>query len=97
MMTKKTDDAKYFVVQATANGNKGEIISVPMDKLGADALADNIKSAMEQVTGDFKMFKDVKVVAHKPDGANNPEYVSLDKKDSYNYSILDSLDKKIKG
>jgi len=95
MDKKKEND--YFVIKATAFGHKDEIISVPMDKMAADALADNIKSAMEQVTGDYKMFKDIKVVAHKPDDFNGPSYLNTDKSDPYNHSVLDSLDKKIKG
>ena len=95
MDKKKEED--YFVVKATAFGHKDEIISVPMDKLAADALADNIKSAMEQVTGDYQMFKNVKVVAHTQDDFNGPSYLNTDKKDPYNHSVLDSLDKKIKG
>lgn len=96
MSNKKIDD-EYYVVKATAFGHKDQIISVPMDKLSADALADKIKDAMEQVTGDYKMFGDIKVVANKSDDFDGPSYLNTDSKDPYNYSILDSLDKKIKG
>ena len=95
-MEKKTNEEGYYVVKATAFGRKDEIISVPMDKLAADALADKIKDTMEQVTGDYQMFSSVKVVAHKPDDVEGPSYLNTDKKDPYNHSILDSLDKKIK-
>lgn len=87
----------YYVVKATAFGHKDQIISVPTDKLAADALADNIKDAMDKVTSDYKMFTDIKVVAHQADDFNDSSYINSDKKDPYNYSILDSLDKKIKG
>ena len=92
-----------YVVMATAFGHKSQIISNPMCKEHADNLADKIKSAMEEVTGDYQMFKDIKVAKAK----DEPAYLSTDKKDPYNYiakdkddpykgSILDSLDKKIK-
>ena len=85
----KLDDREAYVVSATAFDVAGSIISAPMDKASAEALADNIKTAMKDLTTDFVAFKNVKVVKYTPDDL----YPTKEKNDPYDYSILDSLDK----
>jgi len=90
---KITTDDGIYVVKATAFGHDDQTISAPLDKAGADALADKLKAAMEDIEGDFKVFDKVKVVKAGDDEIDT----DIVKDDPYGYSILDDLDKKITG
>lgn len=88
---KEFDDSLY-VVKAKVFGGDEQPISVPLDKLSADALADNLKAAMNNIETDYKAFSNIKVVKNGDD-----EYeMDIVKNDPYGYSVLDDLDRKIK-
>ena len=89
-MTKKNDQTLY-VVMATAFGHKDQQISAVLDKDGADALAEKLKAAMEDIDGDFQVFDDIKVKTYELEPLNPHK----EKDDPYDYSILDTLDKQI--
>ena len=91
MKTNDKDVITPYIVMATAFGHKDQQISAPMDKENADTLADRLKASMEGIDKDFKVFDNIKVVKYKAESLNPNE----DKKDPYNYSVLDALDKKI--
>ena len=57
-----------------------------------EGLYNNIKDAMKDLDKDFQVFKNVTVSKYTPEDI----YAFKDKKDPYNYSVLDSLDKIIK-
>lgn len=85
------DKEEYYVVMATAFGHKGQIISAPLPKGSADALATKLKDAMDAIDGDFKVFENITVKKEEPFEL----YPDKQKGDPYDYSVLDSLDKKI--
>lgn len=86
----KIDDNLY-VVKANVFGNEDQSVSTPLDKAGADALADKLKDAMKDIESEYKAFDKIKVTK-----VGDDEYESdIVKDDPYGYSILDDLDKKI--
>lgn len=92
-MEKNNTDA--YVVQATAFGHANQIISTPLNNDNAEALATKIKESMKDLDKDFQIFTNVKVVKYELQSMDT-EGLLDDKKDPYNYSILDQLEKNIK-
>ena len=90
MMAKKTNETPY-VVMATAFGHKDQQISAVLDKEGADVLVDRLTTAMDAVDGDFQVFDNIKAKKYEMEDLNPHK----EKNDSYDYSVLDELDKKI--
>ncbi len=80
-----------YVVTADVFGGENQIICSPRTKADADMLADRLKETMDNVDKDFQSFSNIKV--KKAD--KEQHYLDNLKKNDYNYSVLDDLDKKI--
>jgi len=90
-MKKNNDSVELYVVYATPFNHEPQPITGPMVKDDADIFADKLKSAMNDIESEFKWFDKISVKKYEPMDL----YPTKQKKDPYDYSVLDDLDKQI--
>ena len=88
----KDGETLYIITANVYDSGESTNISQPMTKEDADRIAGNLRDSMKEIESEYKVFDKISVKKY-----TDEVLYDSGKDDPYDYTVLDALDKKIKG